>query len=453
MQRPFRLSLLVVVLCAALAGGAPGRPSPVTAERFAPPLPNDQYWDTQFMPPGVEGGVYAMAVNGNDVYVGGLFEAAGGIAAHNLARWDGSRWHALGQAQRQMGAVYDLLVISGTLHVATFWTSTTPGFETPTVLTWDGQRWDELESHHTYFQGGMISDLQLHEGQLYAGGSFSLGGSPRYDDVNIARWDGESWRPVGGGLKGGAGATYPGMGTVEAMTVYQGALIASGAFTTAAGAPADLIARWDGAAWSEVGNVSPGQFERIDALAASGGALYAGGRFASLGGAPASNVAAWDGTAWRGLGASDPAAPPSVRALALRGGLLYAGAIPSVETQFGLTVWNGTAWRQEPGFANRRIWAFGQNATALYLGGWFALSDRPTQSGSYEIGGVLRLAPGGWRGLGNGVPAPGFAAGPMAVDGASVYIEGRSSVLAWRGGEWSEIAPPGGISSCYCLAA
>ncbi|MGH7869616.1 MAG: hypothetical protein ACREP9_18810, partial [Candidatus Dormibacteraceae bacterium] len=40
--------------------------------------------------------VYALAVSGSDLYVGGIFTTAGGIAATNIAKWDGSSWSALG---------------------------------------------------------------------------------------------------------------------------------------------------------------------------------------------------------------------------------------------------------------------------------------------------------------------------------------------------------------------
>src|SRR5947207_10481011 len=40
--------------------------------------------------------VYALAVSGDDLYAGGYFTNAGGVAANNIAKWDGSSWSALG---------------------------------------------------------------------------------------------------------------------------------------------------------------------------------------------------------------------------------------------------------------------------------------------------------------------------------------------------------------------
>src|SRR5207249_10717084 len=50
---------------------------------------------------GVRTGIYdgvvrALALRGNDLYAGGQFVMAGGVEAHNIARWTGRRWSALG---------------------------------------------------------------------------------------------------------------------------------------------------------------------------------------------------------------------------------------------------------------------------------------------------------------------------------------------------------------------
>ena len=47
--------------------------------------------------------IYAIAVNGNDIYVGGSFEGIGGIAAKNIARFNvqSQQWFALGAIYRR----------------------------------------------------------------------------------------------------------------------------------------------------------------------------------------------------------------------------------------------------------------------------------------------------------------------------------------------------------------
>ena len=60
---------------------------------------------------GVNFDVYAIAVSGSNVYVGGQFTQAGGSSANYIAKWNGSSWSALGSGMD--GTVY-ALAVSGT---------------------------------------------------------------------------------------------------------------------------------------------------------------------------------------------------------------------------------------------------------------------------------------------------------------------------------------------------
>src|ERR1051326_5807226 len=51
-----------------------------------------------------------LAVSGSNVYAGGTFTNAGGIAANHMARWDGSSWSAIGSG---MNAEVKALAVSG----------------------------------------------------------------------------------------------------------------------------------------------------------------------------------------------------------------------------------------------------------------------------------------------------------------------------------------------------
>ena len=45
---------------------------------------------------GMNAPVFALAVNGTDVYAGGYFTTAGGVSANGIAKWDGTTWAPLG---------------------------------------------------------------------------------------------------------------------------------------------------------------------------------------------------------------------------------------------------------------------------------------------------------------------------------------------------------------------
>ncbi len=124
-----------------------------------------------------------------------------------------------------------------------------------------------------------------------------------------------SWLPTFGGQPGADSG-------ILALAVFDDgsgpALFAGGTFTSAGGAAASRIAKWNGTTWSALGGGVTGGFvaASVQALAvfddSSGAALYAGGHFGFAGGMAADHIAKWDGTSWTTLGSG------------LTGGFLYS---------------------------------------------------------------------------------------------------------------------------------
>lgn len=105
----------------------------------------------------------------------------------------------------------------------------------------------------------------------------------------------------------GSGYTVP-VGTIQinALKVWDDgngpALYAAGKFSTINGVPVGNIAKWDGTAWSAIGDVgNPMSAQRINVLEVfddgNGECLYIGGSFASVNGdTDMKNLAKWNGT-------------------------------------------------------------------------------------------------------------------------------------------------------------
>lgn len=95
-------------------------------------------------------------------------------------------------------------------------------------------------------------------------------------------------------------------GKVSALLVYGGELIAGGHFTSAGGIPSSGIAKWNGSAWSAlgegVGGIGDVDFGAVHSLAVFNGELIAGGNFKTAGGIGASSIARWNGAIWLPLG-------------------------------------------------------------------------------------------------------------------------------------------------------
>jgi trimeric autotransporter adhesin len=172
---------------------------------------------------GVNNYVDALAVSGGTLYAGGWFTTAGGSPANYVAQWDGGAWSPLGGgisgADNGYGPyVYALAVSGGTLYVGGVFT-TAGGISAANIAQWNGNSWSGLGSGMGLY--GYVNSLAVSEGTLYAGGNFgTAGGVPAN---YVAQWNGSNWSALGSGMNGG----------VSALAVSGGTLYAGGSFTKA----------------------------------------------------------------------------------------------------------------------------------------------------------------------------------------------------------------------------
>ncbi len=257
------------------------------------------------------GFVYCLAHDGTDLYVGGQFETAGGVAANNVAKWDAATgvWTNMGSG---LSSVSELLYDGANLYAS-------GGFGVA--------KWDAADGVWRNLGSDLYSVLTLaHDGaNLYAGGYVSVPGfvSRGY----VVKWDEAAgvWTNLGSGMSG-----YGMDASVGALAHDGTNLYAGGSFTTADGVVANYVAKWDAAAgaWTNLGD---GVNATVLTLAHDGANLYAGGVFTNAGGVAANCVAKWDAAAgaWTNLGSgmafNDSWAP--VYALAHDGTNLYAGGV------------------------------------------------------------------------------------------------------------------------------
>lgn len=276
----------------------------------------------------ISGTVYALASNGTDLFVGGQFNNAGGIAeADNIAKFNfaAQTWSALDNSAFASGSSIASLAVNGTnLYAGGNFTNVAGIAEADYVAKWDGTAWSALGGAGNGALGSMVSAIAFDaSNNLYAGGAFTDAAGNANADY-IAKWDGANWLPVGD--------TSAWNGGIYVLAVSGTDLYAGGYFTNAAGiANADYLAKWDGAAWSAVGS-SPlnGQ---VRALAVSGSDLFVGGAFTNAGGVLAADyIAHWDGSQWIALGSDGAGNGPikyygqaPVYSLAFMGSDLLAG--------------------------------------------------------------------------------------------------------------------------------
>ncbi len=294
-----------------------------------------------------------------DVIASGGFRTINGVTAGRVARYSSGAWSAVGSGlatapepfylsigQQQLTPAAVAVTSTGDLIVGGMDLALTPGGDNIQLTKFDGSSWSDLGLHTGNYFGllpglGIVSSVAvMPNGDIVAGGIFFFGGDT-FTSHFLARWDGTEW--VDMGITSGA---------VLAMKVLgNGHLVIGGAFTDAGGALDTIgIAEWDGTSlngdntpmWSSLGSGTDGS---VYALTVRNGNLIASGAFTSAGGNPATNIAEWNGSSWSGLGSG---ADSSVYALAVMpnndlvagGAFSNAGGNPANR----IARWNGSAW-------------------------------------------------------------------------------------------------------------
>jgi hypothetical protein len=143
------------------------------------------------------------------------------------------------------------------------------------AAAWDGNAWKPMG-------GGLPSYTKVfavYNGQLFAGGNYG----------GVYRWNGSNWER----MSGSEGFL------VYSMTVYNGQLIVGESVSNTG----CNLHSWDGNDWHLMSSMTGGTYgPYINALTVYTGELIAGGEFNVAGGVECNRIARWDGTNWHPLG-------------------------------------------------------------------------------------------------------------------------------------------------------
>jgi hypothetical protein len=383
---------------------------------------------------GVSSVVYAIAVHGDDVYVGGVFTTAGGISVTGIARWNDTTqtWSAVGGALER--TLYDPIVTaiaigaSGDVYVGGNFEKA-GGVTVNNIARWDGSSWHALGSG----TGGTHPDVDaiaISGSDVYIGGSFTTvnGIGRNY----VARWNGSAWSGLGSGTNEAVTAI-----AIDGSNVYVGS-----AFTTVTDSGGDHtvgnVAMWNGSSWS---TMDGGVGNTVWALAVGPDGLYVGGNFQTLAGGIGSiqRLARWDGSNWHALDGGallgSDGVDNTVSALAVMGDEVYFGGwMNSSNTgrafnHIGYWDANDAEWYALGNSPNDTVYAIAFQGDDVYLGGSF------TSAGGVKTPGIARWNPhtGEWAQVGGGVSGcTGISmAGctptvyTLLVDGDDIYVGGN----------------------------
>lgn len=424
---------------------------------------------------GVDGGA------GRGLYAGGRFTSIGGVAANNIAIWDGSAWNALAQGVvglDVLAGVNDMCVaddgagpalfVGGNFHSA-------GGQPANQIAKWDGANWSALgsgvsSSISPYPEAGVFALVAMPRESgpgLYVGGQFDTAGGVAAN--GIALWESGGWSAL----------PQEPAGVVTALQVAQESagpvLYAGGGFLPAGGPMPNyqLVSRWDGTTWSPL-TASLGSAPESGATffiaglvsmdLGSGPRLFAAGGIPEIGGLTVKNVVEWDGSSWSGLGSGLTA---EVRALGVvdvgSGAALYAGG--NFTAASGLSAkhiarWDGSAWTPFGQGVNGSVRALAEfddgSGPALYAGGYF------TEAGGLPASRIARWDGSAWSPLGLGTNGVVLAlqvhddgTGPALYAGGGFTAAGGQvahGIARWNGSAWSGL-PGAGVGTNAAIEA
>jgi hypothetical protein len=438
-------------------------PGPNGAPRFERTTGEDDTWRDVFSSPGTDDIIRAVAVHGDEVYVGGAFATIGKASVNNVARWDGERWSALGEGAENGvdGTVYGITATPTAVYVGgTFRHAGTVA--AANVAKWDGTRWSALGTPEANGVGGfgqLVYAIGVDGQRVYVGGSFTeAGGVPAaslavYDEATRA------WAEFGGV----ANEDPEDPAYVFTIAVTRKDVFVGGKFTRAGETAANYIARYSkkSGQWAALDSGTDGW---VTALAVKGKKVYAGGFFRQAGGLDTNCVAQWDGRRWSALDTGlstegyDPGYGVRVKGLTLLKGRLYVSGYFSHaggEPVASVAEYRAGAWRHLDGGLKGGI-------RVAQLGDTFGLaagSDGIYVAGVFNTAGdarafqVAKWSPAGaaWSPVADAGEHQGVYEGllwTVAYDRGAVYVGGDQMIVGgvvaygvakWESGAWSTL--------------
>jgi plastocyanin len=424
---------------------------------------------------GVNGQVFALAVSGSTVYVGGNFNSAGASAANAIASWNGSHWAPLGTGLSAPVSgntpEVDALALSGTTLYAGGNFDNAGSATVHSIAKWSGSAWSALGTgiqncdyfdtpDHCYDQpvpSGEVGALAVSGSTVYVGGSFDLAGGHLM--AGLARWTGSAWAAVGtgGSVIDGSSLGYVNSIAVNGANVYVagrfdhvGGTVDSTGGVATQGTAANSIAQWTGSAWKALGsganNCSGCGSATVDSVAYWNGRVYMAGSFYGAGGDGQPNTAQWSGSAWTPVGPNLDSDPSAL--LTTAGGVLAVGGFGATGDSSAylerIGLWNGTRWTGY-GLGLSYGTNAGSTGPAAAYGNSLIVGGNFYTAGSTPAHNLAQLSNGTWSNLDGGLSGGNAVPYAILVSGSDVYVGGNftqagttaaTNIARWDGHAW-----------------
>lgn len=396
-------------------------------------------WDGSTWSPlgeGLDNTVYALSVHENALIVGGSFLSAGGQPTRYIARWNGQAWDSMGGGLITGGRVSMLTTFQGRL-LAGYVSVGAGGTATFDMMaSWNGSQWNGLNTQSYSYNGqSWITQSTIFRGKLVVSGS-DLICMGDVHALGVTQWDGQNWSSVCAGM-GLRSNDFRLNAQINAMTDFEGDLVAAGVFHSMGDVPALNIARWDGSQWHAFGDGIGSGLRNgyVQSLAVCRGQLIA---CAYLSATQSSQVLRWTGTSWESIA---PFSQLNGIMCVYHDDLYVATRLPN--NRIVLNRWDGTVWNEIPGF-------YGSGVNCLYADDDWIYVGGDTMTNLATVGSVALWNGGTWviiprtpdiRGVYRVAPCNGSI---VAATGTTAFGD-RGNVYQFDGAAWTSIIGPNGL--------
>ncbi len=289
-----------------------------------------------------------IAVNGDTIYVVGVFTTAGNKTTNCIAKWNGTSWDSLGIGTNI--ALTNVEVDSlGRVYAAGNWAPANGNSGWGGISRWNGKTWEKLGAGITQAQynGPNIRDMKIVGSKLYLCGDFSK--RTEIMSTGIIEWDiaASKWVPLLGKNTNGLDAAAFAYHETSKGEVYIG-----GEFNFAGATNARRLAKWNGHQWDSVGTGSYLNGSNVKTLVSDDTVLYIGGPFVSFNGINSYGIIKWNGqkfvsmnnTGQSGILATDVRTLTRFGSAIIVAGSFQAsfGTFPNTKTVNSILKWDGT---------------------------------------------------------------------------------------------------------------
>jgi hypothetical protein len=261
---------------------------------------------------------------------------------------------------------------------------------------------------------GVYGSVLAADDSLYVGGFFAKAGDT--NALNVARWDGTDWRPMGFGIKTPTGASSSVienivLGDDTVYAVGSGMEICADSNCTTSTAVGG-IAQWSDDTWYPMRGAGTTTNDKIFTGAYIDDTLYVGGRFTQIEGATVTRLAAWnESTAtWQSVGGFSPggqiasmAVHPVTKDLYVAG---FFNQTVAETTLVGVARYNvsSNTWSSVGNFGGSNsvdiaTLAFSPNGEHLFIGGRFTNAN--VGGSNVTLNRIARLEGGNFAAAGN----------------------------------------------------